>query len=85
MVLPGLTGWAQVNYPYGSNAEDAARKMEFDLYYMKHMSVVLDVFILLDTIRTVISGGAVARETGRQALRGLKAAATRPLSLSEAA
>jgi exopolysaccharide biosynthesis polyprenyl glycosylphosphotransferase len=68
MLLPGLTGWAQVNYPYGSNIEDAARKMEFDLYYMKHMSLVLDVFIMLDTLRTVLGGGAQARQTGREAL-----------------
>jgi exopolysaccharide biosynthesis polyprenyl glycosylphosphotransferase len=71
MVLPGLTGWAQVNYPYGSNAEDAARKIEFDLYYMKHMSLVLDLFILLDTMRTVLRGGALCRDTGRDALHGL--------------
>ena len=68
MLLPGLTGWAQVNYPYGSTVEDAARKMEFDLYYMKHMSLVLDVFIMLDTLRTVIAGGAQTRQTGREAL-----------------
>ncbi len=72
MLLPGLTGWAQVNYPYGSNAHDAARKMEFDLYYMKHMSLVLDVFILLDTLRTVCGGGAKLRETGREALSCLR-------------
>jgi hypothetical protein len=59
--------------------------MEFDLYYMKHMSLVLDLFILLDTLRTVIGGGAVARETGRQALSGLKAAAPPPLLLADAA
>ncbi|MGC8830713.1 MAG: sugar transferase [Verrucomicrobiia bacterium] len=57
MVQPGLTGWAQVNYPYGSSVEDARRKLEYDLYYMKHMSIFLDLFILLDTIRTVLWGG----------------------------
>ena len=57
MVQPGITGWAQVNYPYGSSVEDARRKLEYDLYYMKNMSLFLDVFILLDTIRIVLCGG----------------------------
>jgi len=59
MVQPGLTGWAQVSYPYGSSVQDARRKLEYDLYYMKHMSLFLDLFILLDTIRIVIFGGAI--------------------------
>jgi len=58
MVQPGITGWAQVSYPYGASVLDTRRKLEYDLYYMKHMSLFLDVFILLDTIRTVLSGGA---------------------------
>jgi exopolysaccharide biosynthesis polyprenyl glycosylphosphotransferase len=58
MVQPGITGWAQVSYPYGASALDARRKLEYDLYYMKHMSLFLDVFILLDTVRTVLTGGA---------------------------
>jgi exopolysaccharide biosynthesis polyprenyl glycosylphosphotransferase len=57
MIQPGLTGWAQVNYPYGSCVEDARRKLEYDLYYMKHMGLFLDVFILLDTIRIILTGG----------------------------
>jgi exopolysaccharide biosynthesis polyprenyl glycosylphosphotransferase len=57
LIHPGLTGWAQVNYPYGASMEDARRKLEFDLYYMKHMSLTLDLFILLDTVRTVLWGG----------------------------
>ncbi len=57
LVQPGLTGWAQVKYPYGSNVEDAWRKHEFDLYYIKHMSVLLDFFVLLETTRTVLIGG----------------------------
>ncbi|HEX4084041.1 MAG TPA: sugar transferase [Chthoniobacteraceae bacterium] len=63
MVQPGITGWAQVNYPYGSSAEDARRKLEYDLYYMKNMSVFLDLFILLDTVRIVLSGGVKSRHT----------------------
>jgi exopolysaccharide biosynthesis polyprenyl glycosylphosphotransferase len=58
MVQPGITGWAQVSYPYGASVTDARRKLEYDLYYMKHMSLFLDVFILLDTIRIVLLGGA---------------------------
>ena len=57
MVQPGITGWAQVNYPYGSTTEDAKRKLEYDLYYMKHMGILLDCFVLLDTVRTVFLGG----------------------------
>jgi len=57
MVQPGITGWAQVNYPYGSTVEDARRKLEYDLYYMKNMSLFLDLFILLDTVRIVLCGG----------------------------
>jgi lipopolysaccharide/colanic/teichoic acid biosynthesis glycosyltransferase len=57
LVQPGLTGWAQVNYPYGSTTDDARRKLEYDLYYMKHMSVFLDVFILLDTFSIIVRGG----------------------------
>ncbi len=65
MIQPGLTGWAQVNYPYGASVEDAARKLEYDLYYMKHMSLFLDIFIILDTVRTVLLGGAKLEETAR--------------------
>ena len=57
MVQPGITGWAQVNYPYGGNVEDARRKLEFDLYYNKNMSLFLDIFILLDTVRIILRGG----------------------------
>ncbi len=61
MVQPGITGWAQVNYPYGASVMDARRKLEYDLYYLKHMSAFLDVFILLDTVRTVLFGGTEGR------------------------
>jgi exopolysaccharide biosynthesis polyprenyl glycosylphosphotransferase len=68
MIPPGLTGWAQVSYPYGSGAQDAARKLEYDLYYLKHMSLVLDLFILLDTVKAVVRGGASVRRNGRHIL-----------------
>lgn len=56
LVQPGLTGWAQVNYPYGSSPVDARRKLEYDLYYMKHMGAFMDIFIGLETIRTLCLG-----------------------------
>jgi lipopolysaccharide/colanic/teichoic acid biosynthesis glycosyltransferase len=55
-VRPGLTGWAQVQYPYGASVEDAFRKLEYDLFYLKNMSIVFDVAILFQTIRTVVTG-----------------------------
>jgi sugar transferase (PEP-CTERM system associated) len=55
-VRPGLTGWAQVQYPYGASVEDACRKLEYDLFYLKDMSVVFDVVIILKTIRIVFTG-----------------------------
>jgi lipopolysaccharide/colanic/teichoic acid biosynthesis glycosyltransferase len=53
-VRPGLTGWAQVQYPYGASVEDAFRKLEYDLFYLKHMSVLFDCAIVFRTIRTVL-------------------------------
>jgi len=55
-VRPGITGWAQVNYRYGASVEDALRKMEYDLYYIKNMSILLDIIILLKTIGVVLFG-----------------------------
>lgn len=51
---PGITGWAQVCYQYGASTEDALRKLEYDLYYLKNTSVVLDVFIIFKTIKTIL-------------------------------
>lgn len=56
MVPPGVTGWAQVKYPYASDVEGARRKLQFDLYYIKHMSFSLDVMIILRTFKTVLVG-----------------------------
>ena len=72
MVQPGITGWAQVSYPYGASALDARRKLEYDLYYMKHMSLFLDVFILLDTVRTVLTGGAKANARAATAIESIQ-------------
>jgi exopolysaccharide biosynthesis polyprenyl glycosylphosphotransferase len=55
MVLPGLTGWAQVNYPYGASWEDSLQKLQYDLFYIKNRSLFLDLEILLRTISVVIN------------------------------
>ncbi|MEG0070115.1 sugar transferase [Cetobacterium sp.] len=56
MVKPGLTGWAQVMYPYGATVEDAKCKLEYDLYYIKCYSLYLDIIILFKTLKTVVFG-----------------------------
>lgn len=56
LVKPGITGWAQVNYPYGANLEDTVRKLEYDLYYIRHFSFMLDAAIVLKTIHTMLFG-----------------------------
>ena len=53
-VKPGITGWAQVNYKYGDSIEDGKRKLEYDLYYIRHQSLLLDLLILLLTIKVAI-------------------------------
>ena len=55
-VKPGVTGWAQVCYPYGASDEDALEKMRYDLYYIKNYSIFLDFRIIFDTIRVVLTG-----------------------------
>jgi sugar transferase (PEP-CTERM system associated) len=54
MVKPGITGWAQINYPYGASVEDARQKLEYDLYYAKNYTPFLDLLILLQTVRVVL-------------------------------
>ena len=56
MVRPGITGWAQVMYPYGASVEDSKQKLQFDMYYIKNFSFFLDFIIVLKTIRVVIFG-----------------------------
>ena len=55
-VKPGVTGWAQVRYGYGASAEDAMRKLEFDLFYVKNHSLLLDLVILWKSVRVVLLG-----------------------------
>jgi exopolysaccharide biosynthesis polyprenyl glycosylphosphotransferase len=56
LVQPGITGWAQVNYPYGENAEDAVEKLKYDLYYIRRYSLKLDAMIMIKTIHTMLFG-----------------------------
>jgi lipopolysaccharide/colanic/teichoic acid biosynthesis glycosyltransferase len=55
VVKPGVTGWAQVKYRYGSSVEDAMEKLRYDLYYIKHMSIVFDLTIVIDTVKVVMA------------------------------
>jgi len=55
-IKPGLTGWAQVKYPYGASVEDAVEKLRYDLYYIKHFSAFLDLLIFFETIKVVLFG-----------------------------
>jgi len=53
-VKPGISGWAQLNYPYGASDEDALQKFQFDLYYVKNYSLFLDLLVLIQTVRVVL-------------------------------
>ena len=55
-VRPGVTGWAQVSYPYGATIEDAKNKLEYDLFYAKNVSIAFDLAILFETVKTVVLG-----------------------------
>lgn len=56
LVRPGITGWAQVNYPYGASIDDTLRKLEYDLYYIRHYSFRLDASIILKTLHVMLFG-----------------------------
>jgi len=55
-VKPGVTGWAQVKYRYAASVEDAMEKLRYDLYYIKHLSIVFDLTIVIDTVKVILSG-----------------------------
>ena len=55
-VKPGITGWAQVCYQYGASVEDAKEKLQYDLYYIKNMSFLLDLEVIIDTFKVVFLG-----------------------------
>jgi lipopolysaccharide/colanic/teichoic acid biosynthesis glycosyltransferase len=54
LIRPGLTGWAQVRYTYGASVEDAMEKLQYDLFYLKNLSLSLDLVIAFETAKTVI-------------------------------
>jgi sugar transferase (PEP-CTERM system associated) len=54
IVRPGVTGWAQIRYRYGASVQDSKEKLEYDLYYIKHFSLALDLLIMFETIKTII-------------------------------
>jgi sugar transferase (PEP-CTERM system associated) len=54
VMKPGLTGWAQVRYAYGASVEDSMEKLQYDLFYIKNLSIALDIFIILETVKTVL-------------------------------
>jgi lipopolysaccharide/colanic/teichoic acid biosynthesis glycosyltransferase len=56
LVRPGITGWAQVNYPYGTSVEDTLQKLSYDLYYIQNYSLRLDVSVILKTVFVIFSG-----------------------------
>ncbi|MFY9619518.1 MAG: TIGR03013 family XrtA/PEP-CTERM system glycosyltransferase [Pyrinomonadaceae bacterium] len=56
LIAPGLTGWAQINYPYGASIEDAKQKLQYDLYYMKNQNLALDATIMFETVKTILFG-----------------------------
>ena len=56
VVKPGLTGWTQIKYAYGATVEDAIEKLQYDIYYIKHMSLLFDLIIIMGTIKVVLTG-----------------------------
>jgi lipopolysaccharide/colanic/teichoic acid biosynthesis glycosyltransferase len=55
-VKPGVTGWAQIRYPYGASVEDAIEKLRFDLYYIKNISLTLELMIIFETVKVILFG-----------------------------
>ena len=53
-VKPGLAGWAQLKYPYGADEYDAMRKLQYDLYYVKNHSLIMDILVLLQTVEVIL-------------------------------
>jgi sugar transferase (PEP-CTERM system associated) len=56
LIAPGLTGWAQIKYPYGASIEDAREKLQYDLFYIKNQSLILDAIILFETVKIILFG-----------------------------
>ena len=63
ILKPGISGWAQVNYPYGASISDSSKKLSYDIYYICHFSILLDLLILFKTIKLVlIASGSKPKE-----------------------
>jgi lipopolysaccharide/colanic/teichoic acid biosynthesis glycosyltransferase len=56
LIAPGLTGWAQIKYPYGASIEDARQKLQYDLFYIKNHNLILDAIILFETVKIILFG-----------------------------
>lgn len=56
LIRPGITGWAQINYPYAASINDARHKLEYDLYYMRHLTLRMDISIIIKTIKIILFG-----------------------------
>src|SRR6185503_1531780 len=80
LVRPGITGWAQVRYRYANDLSEEIEKMKYDLYYVKHMSLRLDLQTLLETVKIVLRGRESAAEPARA--RAAAAAALRPAAVA---
>lgn len=63
VIKPGLSGWAQVCYPYGSDVRDAGEKLDYDLFYIRHASLPLDILIILKTIRLLFTGSSILQSS----------------------
>jgi sugar transferase (PEP-CTERM system associated) len=82
-VRPGVTGWAQVQYPYGCSVEDAMRKLEYDLFYLKNMSIAFDMAIVFQTVRVVLFGlGSNASAGAQSDVRPLRGRENDELAIS---
>jgi len=68
-VRPGITGWAQIRYGYANTLEEEMEKIRYDFYYLKHMSFWLDLQILFETVRIVLSGGSRSGDAGGPSTR----------------
>ena len=68
-VRPGITGWAQIRYGYANTLEEEMEKIRYDFYYLKHMSFWLDLQILFETVRIVLSGGSGSGDAGGPSTR----------------
>jgi lipopolysaccharide/colanic/teichoic acid biosynthesis glycosyltransferase len=84
-VRPGLTGWAQLNFPYGASMDDAREKLTYDLYYIKNTNIVTDLLILLQTLEVVVWGHGTSMSGGAR-LQPLEASEsrTKPASIAVA-